>query len=235
MVNYSELPKEERVEIAKRLVFRPIFSHKEYRAVINYLRYKCPGMVKGKHKIQWKYAMPAKMCEVVDRPTGIKSNMAATICYDPEFGMDPVAFSGVYYKPSSQYGIIQNGLVMYVDDNYRRMGIAQTFYTIQEEKLRRAGVRYCYEIQIGGNIQLSDKNGYIKLTEGRLCNDGTRSQVRYLIDAADPKSIERWKNLEIKDKIDWKAGLDTSFLANKRKFIHDSPLTIEELNEPWEK
>ena len=230
-IDFSKLSKEERLEVARQiLVYRPIWSHEEYRAVINYMRMKHPDMTRGPHKIQWKYAKYQKEVEVVDGPTGIKSTMAATICYDA-ITKEPVGFSGVYYRPSSQYGVIQNGIVMFVDPNYRRMGIAQTFYTIQEEKLRRSGVRYCYEIQIGGNIQLSDKNGYIKLNKGRLRNDGTYSQVRYLIDSEDQKSVDRWNNLNA--NIDWESGLDTEFLKNKYKINNGEPFTIEELNSPW--
>jgi len=231
ITNYSEMPKEDRMKIASRLIFRPIWSHEEYRAVINYMRIKHPEMTRGDHKIQWRYKQYPKEVSVVDRPTGIESKMAATICYD-SLTMEPVGFSGVYYRPSSQYGVIQNGIVMFVDPNYRRMGIAQTFYTIQEEKLRRCGVRYCYEIQIGGNIQLSDKNGYIMLSKGRLCKDGTYSQVRYLIDSEDQKSIDRWNNLKC-NPIDWESGLETTFLNNNYKLGDGKPFTIAGLNSPW--
>ena len=231
LVNYSKMSKEDKMGIASRLIFRPIWTHEEYRAVINYMRIKHPEMTTGDHKIQWKYKKYPKEVKVVDKPTGIESEMAATICYD-SYTMEPVGFSGVYYRPSSQYGVIQNGIVMFVDPNYRRMGIAQTFYTIQEEKLRRCGVRYCYEIQIGGNIQLSEKNGYILLNKGRLCKDGTYSQVRYLIDSEDPRSIARWENLKC-NPIDWITGLDTTFLNNKYKLGDGKPFTIEDLNSPW--
>ena len=232
-VNYSQLPREERGKIAETLIYKNTNSDKEYRAVINYLRLKCPEMQKGNHKIDWKYKIANDRVNTTDLVNNKTFDMSASVCYDPKT-MEPVGFSGIYYSSSKEYGTIARGIVTYVDENYRGMGIAQTFHAIQEEKMRRCNVKYCYETQLNGNIQqLSEKNGYTLLSKGSLCKDGTYSQVRYLIDVQIAESIERYNNLVKSKGIEWDSPLDFTFLKNKYNLLSRKPFTIDELNEPW--
>lgn len=222
-----ELTKEQRMEISKRLVYRTTNSDEEYRAVIMYLHEKCPEMWRGEgSKICWNYKKTKNRVNVTDKINGKTFDIAASVCYDP-LTNKPVGFSGVYFTKNKEYGVYGMGIVMYVRPEYRRMGMANVFYTIQEEKYRRTNTEYGYEIQLNGNIELSEKLGYKILSKGRLKKDGTRTQVRCLIPSNTEDSIKRYEALSDLQK-DWDKPLDFSFLTMDR-----DNYTIEELNEPW--
>lgn len=229
------LTKEQKAEVRSRLAFRTTNDDDLYRIVINHLRLTSPEMTRGAHKISWKYKFNkrtsvdnSKALLGADEP---EIQMTATICFD---NYVPIAFSGIYFSKLKDGRKVSKGIVMYVHPAYQRMGIAQLFYTIQEEKCRRLGIEHTYEIQLNGNIELSNKNGYELLSKGRLCNDGTYSQVRYLINNFAPEAFERYEKVkDLPEMQDWYCNA-YYILSDCFRSIHkDLESLVPEVEQIW--
>ena len=99
-------------------------------------------------------------------------------------------------------------------------------YTIHEEKIRRFGGKYALDVQIGGNVAVSEKLGHIVVNKGRLTGDGTYSQVKVLIPLDTEESKQKYADT-INGKIEWEEPLDFEFLKPHK-------LTVDDLNKPWD-
>lgn len=214
------------------------------------------GTDTGNISIQWKYA-PHKRKATVENINPLaqamgchKSDMYALIYYD-SLTNEPVAFAGSYFKehrnpyPDREINekyyydkendtvIEGHGYVLFIDPNYRRMGIAVDSW-ITEAKIYRddLNVMYQYELQNEDSLRVtqsmfSSPEKCNIVAPGRLKNDGTRAGIRLLMDYTDQDLIKRWVDMEENMKDVYKP-LDWTFLEREG-------LTKEELIEPWKK
>lgn len=210
------------------VIFRSCYTDDEYRQVINYLKQKCPEMVKTKHKIQWRYAIPSNRKSVTGTVEGIQvnSDMSAIIAFDKNT-LEPVGFAGLNFLKHSTLGITSRTICVYVDPEYRRLGISELMHVIHEEKCRQLGIKHTDEVQINKSIYLSKKLGYEQITKGRLCNDGTYSQVKFRIHNFSEESIDRYDRIKDFDYVKgWGESIPKDYIINNN-------LNPDDLLAPW--
>lgn len=165
--------------------------------------------------IQWNYSVARNKAMVRNRVTGIDQDMYAFVIYDRERDMEPVSFAGSYFKlgkaiddvaenetylldadgnhaVNGKYQLFGNGYVMFNDPSYRRLGLATDLWWAEAQLYRQAfGIRFQREIQNEYSLKstqkmFSDPSKCIITSPGRLKNDGTRCQIRCLLDYEDP-------------------------------------------------
>ena len=209
--------------------------------------------------IQWKYATPKREVPVHNSVLDRDHAMYAFILQDPERDMEPVAFAGSYITVQqlddqlpwndellSKYECdeagklcrggghihVGNGIVMYIDHSYRRMGLATDLWWAEAELYRKAiGTRVQKEIQntyslVSTQKMFSDPSKCVVTSKGRLKNDGTYAQIRCLLDYEDSDLIAGFNQMpenlkNIFGEVDW-------------RFLDRENLTIGKLLKPWE-
>ena len=181
--------------------------------------------------------------------------MYAFIYYDKERDMEPIAFAGSYFQNSTFNGIntpVGKGYVMFVDPNYRGLKLGQIswlseakyYNDMTKENGGSLELPLQYEIQNEYSVQstlscfpstendcqesiFGNHNSNLTfISNGRIKNDGTRCQIRLIMNYKDKNLIGSFnrvvpKNLqEIYNKPDW-------------RFMSRENLTDEDLLKYW--
>lgn len=204
--------------------------------------------------IQWRYSVAKNKLELKNKITGQNQNMYALIVYDKERDMEPVMFAGSYFKlakaldeldnnekylmdengnlnKNGRYQAVGHGYVMFCDPNYRRLGLATDLWWAEAQLYREAfGIRIQREIQNEYSLEstknmFSDPSKCIITSPGRLKNDGTRAQIRVLLDYEDEDVIKGFENML--------PNLKTIYNEPDWTFLEKEGLTKEELIKPW--
>lgn len=186
-----------KMNIDNKYIYTSVYNDWDYRTIISYIKEKCPEMVRAKHKISWKYKITSNRLKSKFR----RNSMWATVVWDRD-RKEPIAFAGFYIQKSQKYGQYGHAIVVYVNPNYRRQGILSNMITLQEAITRKLGLQYVYSVQLNGNIELSKKRNYEMVSPGRMTNDGTYSQVRFMCDGTTPEAIQRYEDLKAKGIVD---------------------------------
>lgn len=243
--NIKELNRDQRNNILSRLVPAITHNEEEYQAIISYLHMKYPDLMDKNPdgmNLQWHYSPAKNKMTVHDPVANCDFDMYAFAYFDPERDYEPVTFGGSYIKsatPPDGYDMetdedgripVGFGYVLFVDPDYRRMGIADHQWVSEAALYRRCGIRFQKEIQNEHSLKVTqamfdDPNKCIITSWGRLKNDGTHAGIRCLLDYTDESLIRAWNELpnNIKD-------FDRPFYWN---FLDRENLTIDKLIEPW--
>jgi GNAT superfamily N-acetyltransferase len=174
--------------------------------------------------IQWRYTAGKNAVKMRNLVTHVDQSMYAFIVYDPERDWEPVAFAGSYFvvgKPvvndneninfycdadgilakNGRFQRVGHGIVMFVDPAYRRLGLATDLWWAEAQLYREAlSIRFQMEIQNEYSLKstqqmFSDPSKCIITSEGRLKADGTRAQIRCMLDYTDIDLIEGWNKM----------------------------------------
>lgn len=243
----SKLSKDERMEIKKRLVVRITHSEEEYKAVISYVHMKYPDLMDNNSdgmNLQWRYATHRNKSAVRNnKSTNEAFDMYAFCIYDPERDMEPVGWGGSYFKNHvAQDGederfIVDNnfvtwghGYVLFIDPDYRRMGLASDQWIMEAGLFRDSNVKWQYDIQNEDSLKVTqslfaDPASCTIVSQGRLKQDGTHAGIRILMNYYDKELIANYEELMPNMK-DFYKPFDWTFLKREN-------LTIEELIKPW--
>ena len=181
---------------------------------------KIPETGKKDVAIQWNYSVAKNKQAVFNKITNKYQDMYAFVIYDAERDMEPICFAGSYFKlgiaqnigiydelnkkylcdlngktnnnPNlNNYQIFGNGYVLFVDPNYRRLGLGSDTWWAEAKLYTEAlNIRFQREIQNEFSLKstqnmFSSPNKCIITSPGRLKNDGTRCQIRCLLDYDD--------------------------------------------------
>lgn len=135
--------------------------------------------------------------------------------------------------PNGKYQAVGHGYVMFCDPNYRRLGLATDLWLAEAKLYREAlGIRLQREIQneyslISTQKMFSDPSKCIITSPGRLKNDGTRCQIRVLLNYEDEDLVKGFENML--------PNLKTIYNEPDWTFIESEGLTVEDLIKPWMK
>lgn len=135
--------------------------------------------------------------------------------------------------PNGKYQAVGHGYVMFCDPNYRRLGLATDLWLAEAKLYREAlGIRLQREIQneyslISTQKMFSDPSKCIITSPGRLKNDGTRCQIRCLLDYEDEDLIKGFESML--------PELKTIYNNPDWTFMKAEGLTVEDLTKPWMK
>lgn len=129
------------------------------------------------------------------------------------------------------------GYVLFIDPAYRRMGLATDLWYAEAELYRNAlGIRFQREIQNEDSLKVtqnmfSDPSKCIVTSPGRLKTDGSRSQIRVLLDYTDKDLIEAFQTIPENLKTIYREP-DWTFL--KRETAPDGQNIETYLDKIWE-
>lgn len=217
---------------------------------------KAPGSEKADVAIQWNYSVAKNKLMIKNSVTGKDQDMYAFVVYDKERDFEPVIFAGSYFKlgnlvenlesnekylcdaegklnENGKYQRNGNGYVMFCDPDYRRLGLATDLWWAEAQLYREAlDIRVQKEIQneyslISTQKMFSDPAKCIITSPGRKKNDGTRSQIRCLLDYEDSDLTEGFNSML--------PDLKTIYNEPKWNFLSREKFTVEELIKPWNK
>lgn len=117
------------------------------------------------------------------------------------------------FDENGKYQIVGNGYVMFIDPSYRRLGLATDLWWAEAQLYRDYRIRYQREIQneyslISTQKMFSDPSKCIITSPGRLKQDGTRCQIRVLLDYEDDELVKGFDNMapnlkEIYNEANW--------------------------------
>ena len=247
--------KGEREKIKSNLVVGITYDEKEYQAVISYLHMKYPDLMDKNPEgmnLQWHYS-PRKNKLNVSQTENKNIDMYAFCIYDKSRDMEPVSFGGSYFSlvsiidPDSidnkfklnaygkkddngKYMARGNGYVLFVDPDYRRMGLAQDQWLIEAQLYRDCEVYYQKERQTYSALMVTrsifdnpDKCYILEKRNLDLVNDS--DNIKCIMDYRDTSLIKNFKKMPENLK-DFRKPADWTFLKREN-------LTIEELVKPW--
>lgn len=261
----SSLNEDQKYNIKNRLVIGVIDNEKDYQKVISYMYKKFPFEMDGLKTpetgknnvaIQWKFSTAKNKFAVLNNVTNKLQDMYAFIVYDKERDMEPVCFSGSYFKlltafedskndlnkkyllningekdnENGKYQVYGNGYVLFIDPYYRRLGLGTDMWWNEAHLYQKIlNIRFQKEIQNEFSLKttqnmFSSPDKCIITSPGRLKNDGTRCQIRVLLDYEDEYLEDRYKELPI--------GLK-EYLEPDWSFLKREKFTEEELLKPW--
>lgn len=121
------------------------------------------------------------------------------------------------------------GYVLFIDPDYRRMGLATDLWYAEAALYRDAlNIRYQREIQNEDSLKVtqsmfSDPSKCVITSLGRLKADGTHSQIRCLLDYTDSDLVNAWNEMP--------ANLKTIYNGPNWRFMEREGLTAERLHE----
>lgn len=137
------------------------------------------------------------------------------------------------FDNSGKYQAFGQGYVMFVDPNYRRLGLATDLWFAEAQLYREAlKIRYQREIQneyslISTQNMFSDPSKCIITSPGRVKNDGTRCQIRVLLDYEDDELKNNFKSML--------PGLKTIYNKPNWTFLEKENISKEALTKYWKK
>lgn len=248
----STADKETKKKIKSRLVPAIIHSEEEYRAILSYFHMKFPDLMDiyendGK-LFQWKYITYPDKIMVFDHVSKKKFDMYGLVYYDKERDMEPVAIGGSYFR---KMGAIRDpwthrvvpgqkvnkhtttiragrGYRIFIDPNYRRMGLATDQWLTEAQIYRDCQVQFQRERQTFQALQVTMKmydnpNKCYILEKRKHIRDN--DNIKCVMDYTDPSLIKNFKKMpenlkNFRKEADW-------------KFLERENLTIEELTKPW--
>ena len=246
--------KEERNKIKKKLVCGLIHDEDEYRAILAYMHLKYPDLMdiyEGDGKqFQWKYISYPEKIMVYDRVSRNKFDMYGLIYYDSDRDMEPIAIGGSYFR---KMGAIRDpwnhqvlpgqkinkhtttiragrGYRLFIDPDYRRMGLAQDQWLTEAQLYRDCNVFYQRERQTYAALKVTqsifdDPNKCYILERRNLNLVKDSDNIKCVLDYTDPSLIKNFKKMPNNLK-DFRKPADWRFLKREN-------LTIKELTEPW--
>lgn len=252
----NNLSKEEKIQIKSRLVCGLIHNENEYRSILSYMHMKYPDLMdirKNDGKIfQWRYASFDNKIEVYDTKTKNKFDMYGLIYYDSERDMEPIAIGGSYFR---SVGALRNpwtnkiipgqkinkhtttirigrGYRLFIDPDYRRMGLAQDQWLTEAELYRDCNVQFQRERQTYAALKVTqsifdDPNKCYILNKRDLKTIRDNDNIKIAMDYNDKSLIENFNKLP--------ENLKNFKLPANWKFLERENLTIEELIKPWAK
>jgi GNAT superfamily N-acetyltransferase len=244
--NIKELDKGERNAIKRRLVVGITHSEQEYQAVISYLHMKYADLMdanKDVGNLQWLYSPHRHKTSVFNPVEGKNFDMYAFCIYDPERDMEPVSFGGSYFKKHNaqdsdgpefqdENGLVTwgHGYVLFVDPDYRRMGLAADQWTMEAKLYRDSHVKWQYDIQNEDSLKVTqslfaDPKSCNIVSMGRLKQDGTHAGIRILMNYYDKELIANWNGLFLNMQ-DFYHPFDWTFLKREG-------LSMDQLVKPW--
>ena len=245
------ITKEERAKIKKdRLVCGLIHSEEEYRAVLNYLHLKFIDLMDiyendGK-KFQWNYIEFQDKIQVFDRIDKKKFDMYGLIYYDKERDMEPIAIGGSYFR---KLGAIRDpwthqvipgqpvnrhtttiragrGYRLFIDPDYRRMGLAQDQWLTEAQLYRDCNVFYQRERQTYAALKVTqsifdDPNKCYILDRRNINTIRDSDNIKVVMDYRDKSLIKNFNNMtnnlkDFRKPADW-------------RFLEREGLTIDKL------
>jgi GNAT superfamily N-acetyltransferase len=258
--NIKQTSKEERSQIKGRLRIAQVTTDEEYQRVISYMYKKFPRemdltkLPDGSENvpIQWRYTAGKNAVMMYNSVLKIEQSMYAFVVYDSERDWEPVAFAGSYFvtgKPvvvdsanipflcdaegktfGDSFQRIGHGIVMFVDPDYRRLGLATDLWWAEAQLYREAlGIRFQMEIQNEYSLKstqqmFSDPSKCIITSQGRMKADGTRAQIRCMLDYTDPDLVEGWNGMP--------DNLKTIYEAPKWNFMKREQ--VNDLGQIWQ-
>lgn len=250
----SVLDKESRNKLKKRLVASIIHDEYEYRALLGYFHMKYPDLMDiyendGK-LFQWIYESYPEKIMVFDSISGKKFDMYGLVYYDPERDMEPVAVGGSYFRkigairdpwthkviPGQEINKhtttirVGRGYRLFVDPNYRRLGLAQDQWITEAQLYRDCDVHYQKEIQTYAALKVTqsifdDPNKCYILEKRNLGTLGENDHIKCVMDYFDQSLIKKFKQLP-KNLKDFRNEPNWRFLEREK-------LTIDQLCKPW--
>lgn len=248
--------KEERNRIKTRLICGLIHDENEYRAILSYIHMKYPDLMDiyendGK-RFQWKYIEYPDKIQVFDNVSREKFDMYGLVYYDPDRDMEPIAIGGSYFRkigalrdpwthqvlpgqPINKHTTTVRagrGYRLFIDPDYRRMGLAQDQWLTEAQLYRDCNVRFQRERQTYAALKVTqsifDNPNKCYILERRNLNLVKDSDnIKCVLDYTDPSLIKNFKKMpenlkDFRNPADW-------------RFLERENLTIEELISPWNK
>lgn len=246
--------KEERAKIKSNIVCSIIHSEEEYRAILSYFHMKYPDLMDHYEndgmKFQWRYITFDNKIEVFDSVSRKKFDMYGLVYYDRSRDMEPIAIGGSYFR---KIGAIRDpwthqiipgqkinkhtttvragrGYRLFVDPDYRRMGLAQDQWLTEAQLYRDCDVHYQRERQTYAALKVTqsifdnpNKCHILNRINKTLIRDS--DNIKCVMDYRDKSLIKNFKRMP-------------ENMKNFRNppcwnFLNRENLTIEQLTEPW--
>lgn len=252
----QKLTRQERETIRNGLVARMTHDENEYRMVLSYMHMKFPDLMDvhpgdGK-RFQWRYHTFAEKVQAYDAIGHCKWDMYGLVYYDPARDMEPVAVGGSYLREA---GAIRDpythkllpgqemnrhtsrircghGYVLFVDPDYRRMGLARDQWVTEAQLYRDSGVCYQKENQTYDALQVTlslfqDPDKVHVLNRRGGVNSALPGMVtKIIMDYRDDELIRLFDALPA-GLHDFRSGLDFHFM--ERECLHS-----KDLLSPWD-
>lgn len=250
----NNLSKEEKINIKKRIVVGIIHSENEYRAVLSYLHMKYPELMdisdNDGRLFQWKYITYHDKIMVFDKISHKKFDMYGLIYYDKERDMEPIAIGGSYFRKIGAirdpwtHNIIPGqpinkhtttvragrGYRLFIDPDYRRLGLAQDQWLTEAQLYRDCDVHYQKERQTYAALKVTqslfdDPNKCYILHRRDINNIKDNDNIKCILNYFDSSLIKKFKKMPLnfqnfRNEANW-------------KFLERENLTIEELIKSW--
>lgn len=252
--NIKEISKEEKAKIKSRIVCGLIHDEEEYRALLSYFHMKNIDLMDiyegdGKH-FQWKYISFDDKIMVFDHISKKKFDMYGLVYYDSERDMEPIAIGGSYFR---KIGAIRDpwthrvipgqkinkhtttiragrGYRLWIDPDYRRMGLAQDQWITEAQLYRDCDIHYQRERQTFAALKVTqsifdDPSKCYILNARKIENIRDNDNIKCVMDYFDKSLIKNFDKMP-KNLKDFRKDADWRFLEREN-------LTIEQLTKPW--
>ena len=248
------IKREDKPDIKNRLVCGLIHTEEEYQAILAYFHMKYPDLMDrymdDGAKFKWKYIPFDKKIMVFDHVDKIKFDMYGLVYYDKERDMEPIAIGGSYFRKIGAlrdpwtHQIIPGqkinkhtttiragrGYRLFIDPDYRRLGLAQDQWITEAQLYRDCEVRYQRERQTYAALKVTqsifdDPNKCHILERKNVMFIRDNDNIKCVMDYYDKSLIRKFKQMPNNLK-DFRKDADWTFLNREN-------LTIDELIKPW--
>lgn len=250
----TKASKEIKKKIKSRLVAAIIHDENEYRAILSYFHMKYPDLMdvyeNDGRKFQWKYITYPNKIMVFDSVSHKKFDMYGLVYYDKERDMEPIAIGGSYFRkigalrdpwthqilpgqPINKHTTTVRagrGYRLFIDPDYRRLGLAQDQWLTEAQLYRDCSVHYQRERQTYAALRVTQSifdnpNKCYILERRRECNIKDDDNIKVVMDYFDQSLIKNFKKMpenlkNFRNDPDW-------------RFLERENLTIKELIQPW--
>lgn len=252
----ERLTQSEKERIKSGLVAALIHDEDQYRAVLSYMHLKYPDLMDvylwDGRRFQWMYKEFPDKIDIFDPVSKKRFDMYGLVYYDKERDMEPVCVGGSYF---CKIGAIRNpwthqivpgqkinkhtttvragrGYRLFVDPDYRRLGLAQDQWLTEAKLYRDCDVHYQVERQTYAALKVTQsifdnpEKCYI-LERRNLELMQKHEAIKCVMDYFDSSLVRGFEALpenlkDFRNEPDW-------------RFLEREGLTVEELVEPWYK
>lgn len=250
--NINNITKDDKKRIKDRIVVGLIHSEDEYKAVLSYFHMKYPDLMdiaeNDGRLFQWKYKTFDKKIDVFDKISRKKFDMYGLVYYDKERDMEPIAIGGSYFRKMGairdpwSHKIIPGqkinkhtttirsgrGYRLFIDPDYRRLGLAKDQWLTEAQLYRDCGVHYQKERQTYAALKVTqsifdDPNKCYILERRNMVRDN--DNIKIVMDYFDNSLIKNFKRMP-KNLQNFRNEPDWTFLTREN-------LTIKDLIKPW--
>lgn len=148
------------------------------------------------------------------------------------FGEGDKSETVVYLNPHGKSQAVGEGIVMFVDPSYRRLGLGTDLWWAEAKLYVEAlDIRYQKEIQNTFSLEstrkmFDDPDKCVVTYEGRLKNDGTRAGIRCLLDYTDSSLKSGFESML--------PGLKTIYEPADWHWAERENFTDEEFHKIWD-